>query len=54
VHRLFGHHFWRATTGWTEVNGMPVFRCKCGAEWAPIKWLHRHNLTKRDTFAPWY
>jgi hypothetical protein len=23
-------------------------------EWSPIKWLHRHNLTKRDTFEPWY
>lgn len=54
LHWLFGHHFERAKTGWTGINDKPVFRCTCGTEWAPVNWLHRHRLTARDTFAPYF
>lgn len=34
--RLFGHGYQRATTGFTGIDGQPVFRCtSCGKEWMP-------------------
>jgi len=46
--RLFGHEYQRATTGFTAIDGQPVFRCNaCGKEWMPHPWCETW-LTKRD------
>lgn len=53
--RLFGHHYARATRGFTAIDGQPVFRCTrggCGTEWSPHHWINT-TLTARDTFAPY-
>lgn len=49
----FGHRFRRETTGMTEVNGWPVFRCRrCRRQWIPAPGPWGHNVTpgKLDRF----